>query len=125
MGRQQEVQIWWSAGVLLVKAALQWRAEHGSLPANAREQASFKQLLKSWQRNIKGVPLDVRAASGFSGVLVLLYEPCAECVVVQLLGVEPACKCVLCRRRTSMRPSATRTRCGRRLSYVRALPLHA
>ena len=47
-------------GVLLVKAALKWRAEHGGLPSNSRERASFKQLLKSWQRSIEGVPLDVR-----------------------------------------------------------------
>jgi len=46
--------------VLLVKAVIKWRAERGGLPSSSRERASFKQLLKSWQRNIDGVPIDVR-----------------------------------------------------------------
>jgi hypothetical protein len=40
---------------------LKWRAEHSNLPSNARERASFRQLLKSWQRSIDGVPLEVCA----------------------------------------------------------------
>mmetsp|Transcript_20485 Transcript_20485/g.61666 ORF Transcript_20485/g.61666 Transcript_20485/m.61666 type:complete len:555 (-) Transcript_20485:2962-4626(-) len=46
-------------GLLLVKAALQWRSEHnGALPANSAERTAFKELIKSWQRSIDGVPLD-------------------------------------------------------------------
>lgn len=49
-----------TAGLLLVKAALQWRSEHnGALPANSAERTAFKEFIKSWQRSIDGVPLDV------------------------------------------------------------------
>ncbi len=48
------------AGVVLVKAALQWRADHhGTLPATSSERTAFRDLLRSWQRSVDGVPLEV------------------------------------------------------------------
>ena len=55
------------AGVLLLKAVQQWHAEHDSmLPKTSKEKASFRTMLKSWQRHIDGIPLEVHVAS--SGV---------------------------------------------------------
>lgn len=49
------------AAVLLIKAVQRWRAEHDSaLPKTSKEKASFRTMLKSWQRHIDGVPLEVR-----------------------------------------------------------------
>ncbi|KAL4419001.1 hypothetical protein ABPG77_000866 [Micractinium sp. CCAP 211/92] len=44
---------------LLIKAAQQWRREHdGQLPGSYAERSAFKDLLKSWQRQIDGIPLE-------------------------------------------------------------------
>lgn len=49
------------AGVLLLKAVQQWYTDHdGRLPANARDKADFRSMLKSWQRSTDGIPRDVR-----------------------------------------------------------------
>jgi amyloid beta precursor protein binding protein 1 len=48
------------AAVLLIKAVERWRAEHDStLPKTSNEKASFRNMLKSWQRQIDGIPLEV------------------------------------------------------------------
>ena len=48
------------AGVLLIKAVQQWHEEHKSaLPGSAKEKAAFRSMLKSWQRHIDGIPLEV------------------------------------------------------------------
>ena len=46
--------------VLLAKAAKQWQAEHGgALPCSTAERSAFKELIKGWQRDIDGIPLEV------------------------------------------------------------------
>ena len=48
------------AAVLLIKAAQEWQKQHGSkLPSNSSQRTEFKDLIKSWQRQIEGVPLEV------------------------------------------------------------------
>ncbi|CAK0763153.1 hypothetical protein CVIRNUC_003029 [Coccomyxa viridis] len=43
--------------ILLLKGAQQWCAEHSKeLPHNSKEKAAFRQMLKSWQRTIDGIP---------------------------------------------------------------------
>lgn len=50
-----------SPAVLLAKAAKQWQAEHGgALPSSTAERSAFKELIKGWQRDIDGIPLEVR-----------------------------------------------------------------
>lgn len=45
-------------GVLLVKAGQLWRAQHDNdLPRSAADRAAFKDLLRSWQRTIDGIPI--------------------------------------------------------------------
>lgn len=47
-----------SAGLLLIKAAQEWKAAHGGcLPRSAADRAAFKDLLRSWQRSVDGIPL--------------------------------------------------------------------
>ena len=49
--------------VLLIKAAKQWQAAHGGgLPSTAAERAAFKDLLRGWQRQVDGFPLEARRA---------------------------------------------------------------
>ena len=56
------------AGVLLIKAVQQWHEEHRSaLPGSAKEKAAFRSMLKSWQRSIDGVPLEVPWRSNPTG----------------------------------------------------------
>lgn len=46
-------------GLLLTKAALHWRETHdGQLPRSSKDKAAFKELLRSWQRTIDGVPVE-------------------------------------------------------------------
>ena len=46
--------------MLLVKAAKQWIDKHdGQLPSSYAERTAFKDILKSWQRHIDGIPLEV------------------------------------------------------------------
>lgn len=53
------------AAVLLIKAAQQWQQEHdGQLPGSYAERSAFKDLLKSWQRHIDGIPLEVGGPAG-------------------------------------------------------------
>jgi hypothetical protein len=48
--------------VLLIQAAATWQREHGGkLPGSYAERTAFKDLLKSWQRHIDGIPLEVGA----------------------------------------------------------------
>jgi hypothetical protein len=50
------------AAVLLIQAAATWQREHGGkLPGSYAERTAFKDLLKSWQRHIDGIPLEVGA----------------------------------------------------------------
>ena len=50
------------AAVLLVQAAKQWQEAHGGqLPTTYPDRAAFKDILKSWQRHIDGIPLEVCA----------------------------------------------------------------
>lgn len=45
--------------VILIKAAKEWKANHGGKPpSTAIERAGFKSLIKSWQKMVEGVPLD-------------------------------------------------------------------
>ena len=46
--------------VILVKAALQWQAEHDALPKTAADRAAFKDLIRSWQRPVNDMPVEVR-----------------------------------------------------------------
>lgn len=49
------------AAVLLAKAAKQWQEQHdGKLPGSYPERAAFKDMIRSWQRHIDGIPLEVR-----------------------------------------------------------------
>lgn len=51
-------------GILLIKAVQRWRKEHDStLPANAKEKAAFRAMLKSWQRSVDGIPVEVLCLS--------------------------------------------------------------
>ncbi|EFN59362.1 hypothetical protein CHLNCDRAFT_137823 [Chlorella variabilis] len=45
--------------VLLAKAAKQWQEQHdGKLPGSYPERAAFKDMIRSWQRHIDGIPLE-------------------------------------------------------------------
>ena len=49
------------AAVLLIKAAHEWHKRHGSqLPSTSSQRSEFKDIIKSWQRQIDGIPLEVR-----------------------------------------------------------------
>ena len=46
--------------MLLIQAAKEWAAEHGGqMPASYPERSAFKDLLRSWQRSVNGIPLEV------------------------------------------------------------------
>lgn len=46
-------------GLLLIKAAEHWRSTHdGKLPDTSKQKAAFKDLLRSWQHSIDGVPIE-------------------------------------------------------------------
>lgn len=49
------------AVAILLQAVAAWKGEHmGKLPSNSKEKAEFKELIKSWQRKVDGVPIPVR-----------------------------------------------------------------
>lgn len=131
------------AAALLIKAAQQWRREHdGQLPGSYAERSAFKDLLKSWQRQIDGIPLEVGGLAGAalagaaaSGCHTKRRHACAAGVLPEQCPLQasicggpagrhaalaPACFKQLPpsppprRRRTSQRRWPTRTRCGRR-----------
>lgn len=53
-----------TAAVLLIQAVKRWYQERGPrLPANSKEKQAFRDILKSWQRSIEGVPLEVSHAA--------------------------------------------------------------
>lgn len=99
-------------GLLLVRAAADWRAEHaGSLPATPADRQAFKDRLRTWNREVQGVPIEVRALEPAAGALGLgrgcrHWGPCRRALAKALL-------LCLCRRRTSPKRSATPTVFGR------------
>lgn len=51
-----------AAAILLIKAAQQWQQQHNDkLPSSSAQRTEFKNIIKSWQRQIDGVPLEVCA----------------------------------------------------------------
>ena len=49
-----------SAAVLLIKAVHEWKQKHGSkLPSGSAQRTEFKDIIKSWQRQIDGIPIEV------------------------------------------------------------------
>jgi len=49
------------AAILLIKAAHEWQKSHsGNLPSSSTQQSEFKNIIKSWQRQIDGIPIEVR-----------------------------------------------------------------
>jgi hypothetical protein len=54
--------------VILVKAAQQWQAQHDALPKTAADRAAFKDLIRSWQRPVNGMPVEVRTLCGARAV---------------------------------------------------------
>lgn len=50
-----------SAVAILLQAVAAWKGQHmGKLPSNSKEKAEFKELIRSWQRKVDGVPIPVR-----------------------------------------------------------------
>ena len=51
-----------AAAILLIKAAQQWQQQHiDKLPSSSAQRTEFKNIIKSWQRKIDGIPLEVGA----------------------------------------------------------------
>lgn len=46
------------AAILLIKSVAAWRAQHGKEPSSAAERREFKDLLRSWQHTIDGIPVE-------------------------------------------------------------------
>ncbi len=72
------------AGILLLKAVQQWQKQHGSnLPASAKEKAAFRSMLKSWQRCIDGVPIEVRSLRIYNEIINMINmgicRACGDC----------------------------------------------
>lgn len=45
--------------ILLIKAAQEWQSHHdGKLPSTSAQRSDFKNIIKSWQRQIEGIPLE-------------------------------------------------------------------
>lgn len=44
--------------ILLIKAAQQWQQQHSKLPSSSAQRTEFKGIIKSWQRQIDGIPLE-------------------------------------------------------------------
>ena len=57
------------AAVILLQAAKAWQVRNeGKMPRTSQEKAAFKDLIKSWQRQIDGVPVQVcLSAFGLAG----------------------------------------------------------
>ena len=48
------------AAILLIKAAHEWQKSHsGKLPSTSAQRSEFKNIIKSWQRQIDGIPIEV------------------------------------------------------------------
>jgi hypothetical protein len=49
-----------TAAILLIKAAHEWQKSHsGKLPSSSAQRSDFKNIIKSWQRQIDGIPIEV------------------------------------------------------------------
>lgn len=49
-----------TAAILLIKAAHEWQNHHsGKLPSSSAQRSEFKDIIKSWQRQIDGIPIEV------------------------------------------------------------------
>lgn len=46
------------AAILLIKAVNAWSAQHGKEPSSAADRREFKNLLRSWQHTIDGIPVE-------------------------------------------------------------------
>lgn len=58
-----------AAAILLIKAAQQWQQQHNDkLPSTSAQRTEFKNIIKSWQRQIEGIPLEVRISSLFTHI---------------------------------------------------------
>lgn len=45
--------------ILLIKAAHEWQKSHsGKLPSTSAQRSEFKNIIKSWQRQIDGIPIE-------------------------------------------------------------------
>lgn len=65
------------AAVLLIRAAQRWREQHDGLPKTAAQRSDFKHLIKSWQRQVDGFPLDVSGAAcliGWLGIVAVFLR---------------------------------------------------
>lgn len=52
--------LYMTAAILLIKAAQQWQQQHkGQLPSSSAQRTEFKGIIKQWQRQIEGIPLEV------------------------------------------------------------------
>ena len=50
------------AAILLIQAVDHWKAGHqGKVPSGSKERSDFKALLKTWQRQIDGIPVEVHS----------------------------------------------------------------
>ena len=76
------------AAALLIQAVKAWQGEHGKLPASSKEKAAFKDLLRSWQHKIDGVPIEVT-----------LPRP--------LIAAACTCSCKISRQQDRARPPCT------------------
>ena len=48
------------AVAILLQAVAAWKGQHsGKLPSSSKEKSEFKELIKSWQRKVDGVPIPV------------------------------------------------------------------
>lgn len=58
-----------AAAILLIKAAQQWQQQHNDkLPSTSAQRTEFKNIIKSWQRQIEGIPLEVPSFSLFTHI---------------------------------------------------------
>ena len=76
------------AAVLLIKAAHLWHKQHGSsLPSSASQRSEFKDIIKSWQRQIDGIPLEVRQVFLAMSQARRLASQFDSCLLTHLLAV--------------------------------------
>ena len=58
-----------AAAIVLIKAAQQWQQQHNDkLPSTSAQRTEFKHIIKSWQRQIEGIPLEVCSSSLFTHI---------------------------------------------------------
>ena len=73
-----------SAAILLVKAAHEWRKRHsGKLPSSSSQRSEFKDIIKSWQRKIDDIPIEVHVTQHMvkAGTLSCRLYPSPLCSV--------------------------------------------